>query len=95
MVILATGKKTDQAKAFFFGLVGWLVFLVVSLDMWDRVSLTNNQTYAPCIGKMESSPLDHQGSPKSLLNREGPLRLGTLKTVDHILIEGMWHLFTH
>ena len=27
-------------------------------------SLTRNRTQAPCIGSMESYPLDHQGSPE-------------------------------
>ena len=31
-------------------------------------SLTRDQTQAPCIGSAESQPLDHQGSPYSILN---------------------------
>ena len=30
----------------------------------DLSPLTRNQTHAPCIGSVESSPLDHLGSPK-------------------------------
>ena len=32
--------------------------------MWDLSSPTRDQTPAPCSGKVESYPLDHQGSPK-------------------------------
>ena len=31
--------------------------------MWDLRSLTRDRTRVPCIGKVESSPLDRQGSP--------------------------------
>lgn len=32
--------------------------------MWDFGSLTRDRTCAPCIGSVESSPLDYQGSPR-------------------------------
>ena len=38
-----------------------------SLLQWDLSSLTRDWTRAPCIGSMESKPLGHQGSPKTLL----------------------------
>ena len=43
-----------------------LVFILGTMlhDMWDLSSLTRDQTYAPCSGSMESSPLNHQGSPR-------------------------------
>ena len=31
--------------------------------MWDLSSPTNDQTTGPCVGSMESYPLNHQGSP--------------------------------
>ena len=30
--------------------------------MWDLISPTRDQTYAPCSGSTESQPLDLQGS---------------------------------
>ena len=35
----------------------------LSCGLWDLVPLTRGQTWTPCIGSMESWPLDHQGSP--------------------------------
>ena len=32
-------------------------------SMWDLSSLSRGWTCAPCIGSMDSWPLDHQGSP--------------------------------
>ena len=37
--------------------------MVALCDMQDLSSLTRDQTQAPCIGSVESQPLDHQGSP--------------------------------
>ena len=46
-------------------LVAYLTFLYVGYS-----SPTRDQTWAPCIGSMESEPLDHQGSPQiQLLKR--------------------------
>jgi len=36
--------------------------------MWDLSSLTRDQTHAPCIGSLESWPLNRQGSCPLLLN---------------------------
>ena len=35
---------------------------LVAPRMWDLISLTRDRTRAPCIGSVESHPLDHQGS---------------------------------
>ena len=34
-------------------------------------SLSREQTWAPCIGSVESYPLDHKGSPYSILKNRG------------------------
>ena len=33
--------------------------------MWDLGSLTRDRTHTPCIGSMESYPVDRQGSPRT------------------------------
>ena len=51
-------------------LVGQLwIYLYVyfwSQSMQDLISVTRDQTHAPCSGSMESYPLDHQRSPKAV-----------------------------
>ena len=42
----------------------------LSCSIWDLRSPTRDWTWTPCIGNLESYPLDHQGSPFfSLLNQ--------------------------
>ena len=41
-------------------------FLVALHGMWDLSFLTRDQICAPCIGSVESEPLDYQESPISL-----------------------------
>ena len=44
-------------------------------------SLTRDQTHAPCIGNLESQPLDHQGGPfPCLLCRKESLRLLVMRS---------------
>ena len=38
-------------------------FLATPCSMWDLYSLIRNQTHVHCIRSVESSPLDHWGSP--------------------------------
>ena len=41
-------------------------FFAVLCGMWDLSSLTRDWTWALCLGRAESWPLDHQGSPSSI-----------------------------
>lgn len=43
-------------------------FPAIPGHMWGLHSPTRDWTHAPCIGSTKSSPLDHQGSPKSILD---------------------------
>ena len=42
---------------------GFFFFQATLWGIWDLSSLTKDQTCAPCIGNVESYPLDHFGSP--------------------------------
>ena len=46
-----------------------LVFLFLSVphSMQDLSSLIKDQTHAPCRGRTEFKPLDHQGSPEPFI----------------------------
>ena len=56
---------------------------------WVSSSLTRDQTQAHCIGSAESQPLDHQGSPYSLLLRVPFVRAEMVNSDKHQLV----HLF--
>ena len=57
------GLNGIQCFCFCFFGVCVCVFLAVPCSMHDLSSPTRDRTRAPCGGSMESSPLDHQGSP--------------------------------
>ena len=67
--------------------------------MWDLSSPTRDQTCVPCIGSVESYPLDRQGSPPNhsrLYVETGPRHEGVLgpllgnnfSLVPHVLLKG-------
>ena len=60
---------TEHAYIYLFDCAGSLVaaLRVFSCGMQDLSSLTRDWTQVPCIGRAESWPLDHQGSPSSCL----------------------------
>ena len=49
----------------FFFLFQYTYILATLWSMLDLSSLTRDQTLVLCFGSLESSPLDHQGSPLS------------------------------
>lgn len=53
--------KCVTALPLFYVLVFW------SPGMWGLSSLTRDRTCAPCTGSIESSPLDYQRSPISIV----------------------------
>ena len=56
-----TGKTQDEPGCLFF-----VFSLAVPRGMWDLSSPTRDRTHTPCLGSVESQPLDHQGSPLSV-----------------------------
>ena len=50
-------------SSLFFYIYFVYLFLAAPQDMWDLSSLARGQACAPCIGSVESQPLDSQGSP--------------------------------
>ena len=43
----------------------------MSRSLWDLSSLTGNRTLTPCVGSMESQPLDYQEDPSVAFLKEG------------------------
>ena len=75
--------------------------------MWSSF-LTGDQTQAPCVGSMESQPLDHQGSLLAMFPEMNVFEMdalaikslipGTYTTikklkVTHLQSEVWWHIF--
>ena len=51
-------------------------------QFWDLSPLTRDRTHAPCIASVESSPLDHLGSPKlPLVSAENPREAFNLELI--------------
>ena len=57
-----TSKKRGIYFWVFF-LVGCFFFLATLHNTWDLSTQSRDQICVPCIGSMESEPLDHQGIP--------------------------------
>ena len=55
--------QSEPFLAFSFYIYFVYLFLAAPQDMWDLSSLARGQARAPCIGSVESQPLDSQGSP--------------------------------
>ena len=54
--------KQKKGHIFFVCLVGFF-FLTTLHNTWDLSTQSRDQICVPCIGSMESEPLDHQGIP--------------------------------
>ena len=75
------GESPGQGFFLSFFNVYYLAMQGLSCSMQDLLvavcgiySLTRDRTQAPCIGSMESSPLDHQGSPLAMVLKPSSLQ---------------------
>ena len=59
--------------------------------MCDPSSSTRDQTQIPCIGRMESQPLDHQGIPGMELYTHSSA-LGGQALMHSLLVLDLWEV---
>ena len=80
----------------FKNLYRYLTVPGLGCGMWVPSSLTKNWTQAPCIGSVESWPLNHQGSPVNQLFKEThPGDWFIWESVRWFIPRGTNHLFLY